>query len=176
MGYFCTYVTGKITGGGDHAWNIVRIGDNYYHVDVTWGDPVFAGAMEEGTGITQMNYNYLCCTDSEIYTTHTPEETVELPKCTDDSYNYYRINGMYYENWDSDVIYNAMMESVRNGESTIVMKFGTQDAYERAKVELFTNKLYYDADQYLMEQYGVSTWNNRYATDDEFRVITIQWL
>ena len=83
---------------------------------------------------------------------------------------------MYYENWDSDVIYNAMMESVRNGESTIVMKFGTQDAYERAKVELFTNKLYYDADQYLMEQYGVSTWNNRYATDDEFRVITIQWL
>lgn len=176
MGYFCTYVTGKILNGGDHAWNIVRIDGSYYHVDVTWGDPVFAGAQESGTGITVMNYNYLCCTDSEILTTHTPEAAVALPQCTDDSYNYYRINGMYYENWNSDAIYSALMESVRSGEAAIVMKFGTQEAYERAKVELFTNKLYYDADQYLMEQYGVSTWNNRYSTDDEFRVITIQWL
>ncbi len=175
MGYFCTYVTGKINTGGDHAWNIVRTGENYYHVDVTWGDPVFAGTVEDGTGITLMNYNYLCCTDAEILTTHTPDTTVPLPPCTDDSYNYYRINGMYYENWDRDVIYQAMMDSVMSGSPAIVMKFGTREAYETAKYELFTNRLYYDADQYLMKLNGVSTWNNRYATDDEFRVITIQW-
>ena len=176
MGYFCTYVTGKIIGGGDHAWNIVRIGDNYYQVDVTWGDPVFAGSMEDGTGITLMNYNYLCCTDQEILTTHTPEGLVTFPPCTDDSYNYYKINGMYYESWDKDVIYQALMDSVHNGEAAIVMKFGTQEAYDTAKYELFTNRLYYDADLYLMETHGVSSWNNRYATDDEFLVITIQWL
>ncbi|HCI74448.1 MAG TPA: hypothetical protein DHV42_07945 [Lachnospiraceae bacterium] len=176
MGYFCTYVTGKITGGGDHAWNIVRIDGNYYQVDVTWGDPVFAGTMEDGTGITLMNYNYLCCTDDEIKTTHTPESAVSFPPCTDGSYNYYKINGMYYENWDRDVIYNALMASVQNGESAIVMKFGTQEAYDTAKYELFTNRLYYDADQYLMQVNGVSSWNNRYSMDDEFRVITIQWL
>ena len=132
--------------------------------------------MEDVTGITLMNYNYLCCTDSEISATHTPDVAVPLPECTDGSYNYYRINGMYYETWDRDVIYNALMESVKNGESAIVMKFGTQEAYNMAKHELFTNRLYFDADQYLMETHGVSTWNNRYATDDEFRVITIQWL
>ncbi len=176
MGYFCTYVTGKIIGGGDHAWNIVRIDGNYYHVDVTWGDPVFAGTVEDGNGITLMNYNYLCCTDSEIRTTHTPDEgVVSFPSCTDDSYNYYKINGMYYDTWDKGVIYDALMASVQNGESAIVMKFGTQEAYETAKYELFTNRLYYDADQYLMRESGVTSWNNRYSTDDEFRVITIQW-
>ena len=176
MGYFCTYVTGSIRSGGDHAWNIVRIDGNYYHVDVTWGDPVFAGAQEDGTGITVTNYNYLCCTDEEILTTHVPDGTISLPSCADSSYNYYRINGMYYENWDYSVIYNALMESVQRGDASIVMKFGTRDAYETAKFELFTNRMYYDADQYLMNAYGTTTWNNKYATDDDFLVITIQWL
>ena len=74
------------------------------------------------------------------------------------------------------MIYQALMDSVHNGEAAIVMKFGTQEAYDTAKYELFTNRLYYDADLYLMETHGVSSWNNRYATDDEFLVITIQWL
>ena len=176
MGYFCTYVTGSIRGGGDHAWNIVRIDGNYYHVDVTWGDPVFAEAWEDGTGITVMNYNYLCCTDDEILVTHVPDVDVELPDCTDSSYNYYRINNMYYETWDYDRIYNVLMDSVRSGAPCTVMKFATQEAYETAKYELFTNRMYYDADQYLMQAYGASTWNNRYSVDDDFRVITIQWI
>ena len=176
MGYFCTYVTGKIRGGGDHAWNIVRIDGNYYHVDVTWGDPVFADAWEDGTGITVMNYNYLCCTDDEILITHIPDTEAALPACTDSSYNYYRINNMYYETWDYDQIYNVLMESVRSGAASTVMKFATQEAYETAKYELFTNRMYYDADQYLMQVYGASTWNNRYSVDDDFRVITIQWM
>ena len=175
MGYFCTYITGTIPGGGDHAWNVVRIDGNYYHVDVTWGDPVFAGNYEGGTGLTVMNYNYLCCTDAEILPTHTPDGTIPLPECTDGSYNFYRINGMYYDTFDRDVIYNALMESVHSGSNSVVMKFGSREAYDAAKQELFTNKLYYDADQYLMEQNGVTTWNNRYSTDDDFFVITIQW-
>ena len=176
MGYFCTYVTGSIRSGGDHAWNIVRIDGNYYHVDVTWGDPVFATSQEEGTGLTVTNYNYLCCTDEEILTTHSPDGVITMPSCTDSSYNYYRINGMYYDTWDYGTIYSKLMESVQRGDTSIVMKFGTRDAYETAKFELFTNRMYYDADQYLMQAYGASTWNNKYATDDDFMVITIQWL
>lgn len=32
MGLFCTYITGTIRDGGDHGWNMVRIGENYYYV------------------------------------------------------------------------------------------------------------------------------------------------
>ena len=92
MGMFCTYVTGQISTGGDHAWNIVRMGDQYYNVDVTWGDPVFVGD-ESGGRYHTMNYNYLCCTDTELYRTHSPSVSVPLPSCTDDGYNYYRLTG-----------------------------------------------------------------------------------
>jgi len=175
MGYFCTYITGNISGGGDHAWNIVRIDGNYYHVDVTWGDPVFADSVESGSGITVMNYNYLCCTDSEILPTHTPDGSITLPSCTDDSYNYYKLNGMYYETWDYQTVYNALMDSVYNGRDHVVMKFGSAQAYESAKYELFQADMLNDPDQYLMQENGVTTWNNKYSTDDAFHVITIQW-
>ena len=55
------------------------------------------------------------------------------------------------------------------------MKFGSAEAYNTALIELFDNNMINDADQYLMGAYGVSSWNVRYATDDSFHVITIQW-
>ena len=175
MGMFCTYVTGKTTDGGDHGWNIVRIGDIYYHVDVTWGDPVFVNEMEDTSSVTAMNYNYLCCTDAEIYRTHIPQVSVPLPECNDDSYNYYKLNGMYYDSFDYDTVYQALMNSVWADQDYIVLKFGSDQGYQSAKYELFENGMLSDAGQYLMEVYGTQSWNYRYNTDDEFRLITIYW-
>ena len=172
---FCTYITGTITNGGDHGWNMVRIGENYYYVDVTWGDPVFVNKIDgEGTD-TAINYNYLCCTQTELFRTHVPSDAVELPECTSDDYNYYKLNGFYYETFDYNTIYNALMNSVWNGETSIVMKFGSGEAYESAKYELFENGMLTDPGQYLMEINGVSTWNYKYHTDDEFCLITLYW-
>lgn len=175
MGMFCTYVTGSTVSGGDHGWNIVRIDGNYYHVDVTWGDPVFVNTQEASGGGSAMNYNYLCCTDAELYKTHIPKASVPLPECFDDSYNYYKRNNMYYEYFDYDTIYNVLMNSVWSDESSVVMKFGSSEAYETAKYEMFQNKMLSDAGQYLMSVYGGNTWNYRYNTDDDFNLITIYW-
>lgn len=175
MGMFCTYITGNTSDGGDHGWNIVRIDGTYYHVDVTWGDPVFVNQYEEVSASSVMNYNYLCCTDGEIYKTHIPKCSVPLPECSDGSYNYYKLNGMYYETFDYNTIYNALMDSVWSDENYIVMKFGSADGYQAAKLELFQNNMLNDAGQYLMEVYGTSTWNYRYNTDDDFYLITIYW-
>lgn len=175
MGLFCTYITGTIAGGGDHGWNMVRIGENYYYVDVTWGDPVFVNRMEGDESSSMINYNYLCCTETELFKTHVPSDSVELPPCTSEDYNYYRINGYYYETFDYDTLHNALMNSVWNGEASIVMKFGSSEAYETAKYELFENGMLSDPGQYLMEINGVSTWNYRYHTEDEFCLITVYW-
>lgn len=175
MGLFCTYITGKIQDGGDHGWNMVRIDDNYYYVDVTWGDPVFANRMDGAGNGDVINYNYLCCTESDLFKTHTPGDSIELPSCTSDAYNYYKLNGYYYEYFDWDTIYNALMNSVWNDEASIVMKFGSQEDYETARYELFEDGLLTDPGQYLMDINGVTTWNYKYHTDDDFYLITIYW-
>lgn len=175
MGIFCTYITGTIRDGGDHGWNMVRIDDRYYYVDVTWGDPVFASQVEQTDLGTVMNYNYLCCTEEELFRTHVPGDLVTLPKCDSDDYNYYKRNGLYYESFEYGTIYQVLMNSVWNGDSSIVMKFGSQEAYETALYELFENGMLQDPGQYLMELNGVSSWNYRYHTDEEFRVVTIYW-
>lgn len=174
MGLFCTYITGTIAEGGDHGWNMVRIDGNYYYVDVTWGDPVFANQMEN-TENGVINYNYLCCTEYDLFKTHVPGDSVVLPSCTSDDYNYYKLNGLYYETFDYDTVYNALMNSVWNGEASVVMKFGSSEAYETAKYELFENGMLNDPGEYLMDINGVSTWNYRYHTENNFYLITIYW-
>ena len=47
LGVFRTYVTGKTTEGGNHAWNLVKCNGDYYYVDTTWGDPVFQQGRRE---------------------------------------------------------------------------------------------------------------------------------
>ena len=174
MGMFCTYVTGRITDGGEHGWNIVRIGDQYYHVDVTWGDPVFAGA-EDGNDVRTISYNYLCCTDEELERTHVVESEVEMPPCTDDSLNYYKLAGMYYEWFDPEEINQALMNSVWNDQDSVTMKFADEDGFLQAREALFSDGLVSDAAQYLMEVYGMNSWNYSYIADEEFYLITIYW-
>ncbi|MCC8067462.1 MAG: hypothetical protein LIO94_10255 [Clostridiales bacterium] len=193
MGLFCTYVTGTIINGGDHGWNMVRIteaeqseetlagvpavaaDEEYYYVDVTWGDPVFAGNIGDYDTENTINYNYLCCTGEDLFKTHIPDDSIPLPECTSDAYDYYKLNGYYYESFDWDTVYQALMESVWADETRIVMKFGNEEAYEAAQSALFEQDLLNDAGQYLMRQNGVTTWNYRYHTDDNFYLITIYW-
>ncbi len=177
-GMFCTYLTGKIADGGDHGWNMVRLDGNYYFVDVTWGDPVFVN-QEEGTSgdssARGINYNYLCCTAGDLYKTHIPDERVALPPCDRDDYNYYKLNNCYFETFSYDTVYSYLMNSVWNGEESAVLKFGSREAFEQAETEMFEGKLLNDAAQYLMQINGVSRWNYRYHTDDDFYVITLYW-
>ena len=53
MGIFCTLVTGTASDGAQqgnadtgHAWNLVKIGDEFYYVDTTWGNPGYSDAQD----------------------------------------------------------------------------------------------------------------------------------
>ena len=176
MGLFCTYVTGRTENGGEHAWNIVRIDGNYYNVDVTWGDPLFAASQGENvTELDNKNYNYLCCTDEELYQTHIPAERFDLPGCTDDSYNYYKRNGMYFETFDYDEVWQALMDSVWEDRSETTFKFGSEEAYNTAVFEFFTNGMLKEPSSYLMQKYNVTSWSYSYRQDPVFHLITIYW-
>lgn len=62
LGIQCISVTG-IADNDNHIWNMVCIDNEWYHVDVTWDDPVGGGGM--------MRHNYFNITDADILSDHT---------------------------------------------------------------------------------------------------------
>ena len=68
--YYCAGTSGE-----DHAWNIVKLGDGYYNVDVTWDDS------------DPSTYDYFNKTDGDYSGTHVRKSlSVYLPACTGTQY------------------------------------------------------------------------------------------
>ena len=75
LGIPCYYCTGFA--GEDHAWNIIKLEDDFYNVDTTWDD------TETGTG----TYDYFNKTDADYAGTHVRQElSVNLPPCNGEKY------------------------------------------------------------------------------------------
>ena len=175
LGVFCTYVTGTIENQGSHAWNLVQCEGEYYYVDTTWGAPVYQQA--EGTDVPEwenISYDYMCCGDDEIYKTHTPDRDVEFPACTSMKWNYYVVNGMYYDSYDEERIMKAMNDVIGSKENPVVLKFSSQDVYQQAKDGVFQD-LIGRAAQNLCRMYGLRQAEYYYQDSPELYKITIYW-
>lgn len=175
LGVECIYVVGNVQGQGAHAWNIVNCGGNYYQMDVTFGDPVFL-ASESGEQMpgSIINYDYLCCTDEEIMKDHEQSTEAAYPVCTADDLNYYRLNGMYYDSFDSQILLNAMNESVYAGEENFLCRFADSDVYAQAR-DAMINELIPRAAQNLASAYGLTQVEYSYIDDDVHFKIMVFW-
>lgn len=73
--------------GGAHMWNFVKLDGKWYHMDVTFDDPVGA----EPSCV----YTYFGLTTAEILKDHTIDgNPYPIPKCTATDYNYYNAMGI----------------------------------------------------------------------------------
>ncbi len=61
----CKVITGYSNGVG-HAWNLVKINDKWYHIDVTYDDPIVNGSDAN----TNVYTDYFLITDSQIKKDH----------------------------------------------------------------------------------------------------------
>lgn len=62
---------------GEHAWNMVRVDGVWYHLDLTWDDPVGIAAASKDSSMQQnqpgestIRYNYYLKTDEELRADH----------------------------------------------------------------------------------------------------------
>lgn len=171
MGIFCTCVRG-IANGGNHAWNLVQIDDQYYYVDTTWGDPLY---LNDSGWDGEIDYTYLCCTQEVLFRTHQPEDSAILPECRSEMYNYYRLNGMYLESGDWNSVYQYVIDIIQQGGTEAVMNFSSEEQYTAAKVNL----LDYGLLDELMNQYldlsGERQVSFTYEPRDNELVFRILW-
>ena len=122
-----TIVTGETT--VPHMWNMVKLGGNWYHVDVTWDNPDDALHKEYPDVIL---YQYFMVTDSVIENNHTIWNIpAEPPKANGRNENYFVREGtdINSESEFLTVSQNAVLNAVRNHEQSAMVKFASSDMY-----------------------------------------------
>ena len=190
-GIECAYIEGIAYGFQNddeeaHAWNLVKLDDKYYWVDVTWGDPISDDEKYKKT------YSYFCSDDTEFFKTHKPEAAVwisdgqgnildeplysfELPSCEDSTLDYYKQTGAYFESYDREQIGNFLGNSLEeNPEAVVEFKIGDVQQYVRAVNDLFDERAYvYDI---VEDSLGYSVANTRdvyFIQDDTTHVVSV---
>ena len=170
----CIYVDGSTKGSTEgHAWNIVKIGEAYYYVDATNGDqPDFlngdAAQLEEHKTII---YDYLCPFPEEYEKKYTPSEELAVPECTAKDLNFYVLNQGYFEEYDSQTIYDYCKMRLDNGAAVVRFKFSDQEAFDSACQGLLDNGEVQNVAQYYMKQNGLGQVEYHYGVLDDFYTI-----
>ncbi|MBR3806893.1 MAG: hypothetical protein IKJ15_00760 [Lachnospiraceae bacterium] len=118
----CTIVNGTAQEGEEHAWNLLLLDGQYYHLDVTWGDDSYTVANGDDSGVGMTNYSFFCVTTEEISQTHTIENVVELPECTANENNYYVKEGYYFKDLDTDKLAAIFDEAYSEGKGYVEIK------------------------------------------------------
>lgn len=170
----CIYVDGSTKGSTEgHAWDIVKIGQEYYYVDATNGDqPDFlngdAAQLEEHKTII---YDYLCPFPEEYEKTYTPSEELTVPACTAKDLDFYVLNQGYFEDYSWQDIYDYCKMRLDNGAAVVRFKFGSQEAFSEARQELLDDGVVQNLAQYYMKLHGLGQVEYHYGVMDNFYTI-----
>ncbi len=156
LGYECEYITGTADGGA-HAWNLVKLDGEYYHIDLTWDDL-------DGSPC-DIIYSYFCLNDSELLKTHTPDPEYNSFSAEATKYNYHVYNALYLEEYSFEAV--NKMSDLYDGEGMFSIKCANYGVFDDALRDLVTNGRIYDLD--IMSSLGTY----QYMSDEKLYVVTI---
>lgn len=150
VGIPCEIVSSKTM---DHAWNLVYINDNWYHVDVTWADPT---PNSHG----RVSHEYFLLTDAEISAGDDPHyDWVTEHTCTDESYT-----DAFWKDVDSQICYPNDVTSYLIREEDYTHYICSRDEMTGEETLLYTVELEYmdiGAGRCGYPHVGLSLWNDR---------------
>lgn len=143
----------------NHAWNLVKLDGEYYHIDATWDDPI----TNNGDNILQ--YNYFNLSDTQISKSHTWNRD-EYPIATGSYYNYFIYNGLIIDNE------RLLKEKIK--ESLINRSYGILFKYEGFKDDnISINKIIEDIAYKNAKVIGLQSY--AYSIDENHGIFNIQF-
>lgn len=129
----------------NHAWNMIQLGENYYHVDVTWDDPVW-------DSIGRARHEYFLLSDDTIQNGRSQAHTgwASSVKAKDTSYE-----NAHWLKTDSGVIYYEGAwyftddEAMKIKKTENMLNGTTQDCYTFSYWRTSDNRYYTKSFSYL---------------------------
>lgn len=124
----CAYVWNDV-----HAWNLVKLGNDYYHVDATWGDGSNT-FLEQGWS-DRINYDFLGLTTAEIQRLedHTITNKLQIPECTATEYNYHSQEGLVFDVYNYEQMKQIILNNLQTGNYFVTVKFANEQVYEECR-------------------------------------------
>ena len=174
LGIPCIYVEGSARDSDEgHAWNIVKINEQYYYVDATNGDqPSFleGGAVQLEEHKTVI-YDYLCPFPQEYEQVYTASDEFPVPECKAADLNFYVLNQACFDTYDEQQIYDFCCMRLDNGAAVIRFKFTSQDAFDSAYRQWIQDGYIQNMARYYLQLYGLETVEYHYGILDNLKTM-----
>ncbi len=126
--------------GVAHEWNCVKLGRDWYYVDVTWDDPHFVGENEALA--RSRSYEYFMIPEETLLLTHVIEEGQAIPICDRGDYAYYRYYGMELLRYSYEEA--ADMIASQLDREVISIRFNSSAEAEKAVLDLFNGQAFFE--------------------------------
>ncbi len=136
----CSVVTGEVTTGEGHAWNLVKVNGQYYYVDATWGDASYLSESGAADALSTINYDYLCITTQDLASTHIIDNPVPVPTCMGMIDNYYVKEGLYLNGLDSTKLSEIFKAGYSNGTGCVSIRCANGVIFDDVQRELIDNQ------------------------------------
>ena len=155
----CYVVLGDSTPPGSntqsHMWDIVKLEGTYYHLDLTWDDPI----IESGGDV--IRYSFFNITDEQIRKTHSNFDAGHA--CTAKAQNFYVHENLLFAEFGKDEkerLIRYAAETISAGSEGFQLRFSNDEAYRSAMQELIDDEGIYT----LLKQISKKT-DTPFATD-----------
>lgn len=164
LGILSVIVTGSAN-GESHAWNLVRLDGDYYHMDVTWGNSRY---LDHSSQVEKyVNYNYMAVTSEEISRTHILDNSFSLPECVSMEDNYFVREGRYFTEWNPQAVGALLSESWNADSGALAVKFSSTELYDQAFEYFITEQRIADYCENISSVY--------YLEDKDLHVLTFHF-
>lgn len=158
VGIESTLVIGE-SKGENHAWNLVRIEDEYYHIDSTWNDPI----TSDGSDV--LRYNYFNLDDYEMSKTHSWNKE-NYPAANGKKYNYFNYNNLIV--LGKNELKNKLTNILIKRETTFLIKIKDFSDINNSINDMIEKIAYENYELIKLQGYS-------YSIDEEHGIITFEF-
>ena len=140
-----------------HSWNLNLLDGAYYHMDTTWGDPFYAGKIDD-----QVSYSYLNLTDEMIFITHQlKDNSFAVPKATATENCYFVKEKLQFAVYSAQTLQTAVARQIQKGQTTMAIRYEDEEEYAKLLQALTDGSSFSRILNGAFDEAGVS--RNKYA-------------